>query len=219
MHYRLIALLAIPSALHAADVDVRVISTLTHAPMANAAVCLGTPANPDQFGARRTDAEGEAAFQDVPDTPLLLTVSKSQFKSERQILPANQSSRTISVGLRRGGGGPACSAQLDDSLANVGTGLRVAGFKINRGAASTANRTVTLDSAARGGPTHYRVSEHQDFRNADWRPYKPSVRYTLSPGPGDKRVYYQARRSSESSGASLQMLSNVASDSIQLTAP
>ncbi len=219
MHYRLLALFAISSAVYAADVEVRVMSTVHDTPMANAAVCLGTPAVPEQFGARRTDTEGRISFQNVPETPLLLTVSMPQHKGERRVLTATQNDRAISVALKRGGGGATCSAPLEDSLVNMGTGIRVTACSINRGVASTSSRNVTLQCAAAGTPTHYRASEHPDFRDADWRPYEPSVRFELSPGTGNKTVYYQARRSSESSGASLQMVSNTASDSIRLTAP
>ncbi len=219
MHYRLLALLAIPTAVHAAEVDVRVISTAHDTPMANASVCLGTPAVPNQFGAHRTGPEGQVAFQDVPATPLLLTVSKPQHKGERRLLSANQYDRSVSISLRRGGGGPTCSAPVSEELASMGTGLRIANCKINRGAASTSSRIVTLDCAVVGVPAQYRASEIRDFRNVDWRPYELPVRVELTPGQGKKTVYYQVRRSSEASGASLQMVSNIVSDSIHLTDP
>ena len=219
MQYRLLALLAISSTVHAADVDVRVTSPAQDAPLANAAVCLGTPGSPDQFGAHRTDTEGHTSFQVVPETPLLLTVSKPQYKSEQRVLSGSQNNRTVSIVLRRGGGGPSCTPPAGEGLADMGTGLQVVGCRINHGAPSTTSRTVTLKCTAKGSPTHYRASERRDFRNADWQPYEPSVRFKLSPRPGQKTVYYQARRSSEASGASLQMVSNVARDSIRLTAP
>ena len=219
MQYRLLLLLAISSAVQAADVDVRVTSSAHDTPMANAAVCLGTPGNPDQFGAYRTDTEGHTSFRVVPETPLLLTVSKVQYKGEQRLLSGSQNNRTVTVVLRRGGGGPSCTPPVGESLADMGTRLQVAHCKLNRGAASTASRTVTLDCPVKGAPTHYRASERRDFGNADWQPYKPTVRFKLSAGPGDKTVYYQARRSSESSGASLHMVSDVARDSIRLTGP
>ncbi len=219
MRYHLSALLAMSSAVFAADVDVRVTSTAQDTPVADAAVCLGTPAVPRQFGASRTDPEGRVSFENVPETPLLLTVSKTQHKSERRVLLASQNDRLVTVGLRRGGGGPNCSAPLEKGLAGMGTGLQVEGCRINRGAAETSSRTVTLECAAQGTPTHYRASEPRDFRNTKWQPYEALVRFKLSPGEGNKTVYFQTRRASEASGASLQMVSNTASDSIRLTSP
>ena len=219
MRYHLLALLAISSAVTAADVDVRITSTAQDTPVANAAVCLGTPAVPRQFGARRTDFQGRVSFQDIPETPLLLTVSKTQHKSERRVLLASQNDRIVTVGLRRGGGGPSCSAPLEEGLVGMGSGLQVEGCRINRGAAETSSRTVTLECAAQGAPTQYRASEQRDFRNTNWQPYEPLVRFRLSPGKGKKTVYFQTRRASEASGASLQMVSNTASDSIRLTSP
>ena len=102
-------------------------------------------------------------------------------------------------------------------LAAAAVGLRVDSCEINGGVNSTAGRRITLDCVVHGRATHYRASEDPAFKDADWRPYEPSPRFRLSAPPGEKTVYYQVRRYSETSGASLQMVSNVADDSIRLT--
>lgn len=219
MHYRLLALLAVPAAVQAAEVDVHVTSAVHDMPMVSASVCLGIPGVPNQFGAYRTGPEGRTAFQDVPPTRLLLTVSKPQYQGEQRVLSASHNNRTVSIGLQRGGGGPTCSVPVGDEPTGMGTGLRIANCRLNRGAARTTSRIVTLDCAVTGVPAQHRASEFQDFRNVHWQPYQRTVRVELSPGHGKKTVYYQVRRTSEASGASLQMVSNIFSDSIDLTGP
>lgn len=66
-------------------------------------------------------------------------------------------------------------------------------FSINRGAATTASRTVTLDNTATGGPADYQASESRDFTGAAWLPYATAPAFTLSPGDGPKTVYFKVR--------------------------
>jgi len=55
--------------------EVRVVDRQSGAPVGQAAVCLGTAARPDQFGARRATADGTVRFADLPVNRMLLTAS------------------------------------------------------------------------------------------------------------------------------------------------
>jgi uncharacterized delta-60 repeat protein len=71
----------------------------------------------------------------------------------------------------------------------------VTSFKINAGAASTANSLVTLNNVATNSPTHYMVSENSGFSGTSWLPYSTAPKFTLSPGAGPKTVYFKVRNS------------------------
>ena len=77
-----ILMAGISSAVFSSDLRVRVFERGGNAPMAGVAVCLGTPARLNQFGAMLTDPGGYAVFSDVPQTALLVTASRAGFKAE-----------------------------------------------------------------------------------------------------------------------------------------
>jgi hypothetical protein len=199
---------------NAAEVGVHVLDERDRQPLEDAAVCLGTEANPQQFGAQRTDASGMVRFADVPDAPLLLTVSKPQYRGFQAKHAPKRSDVILGVVLHPGGLGPECTAP-PVAVASP-TGFEVTGFNINRGQRQTSDAEVTLFSQVNGEPTHYRASEHADFRDAEWQPYAPAAQFHLSGPPGEKTVYFQVRRFSGTSGASVQTESEPVSASILL---
>jgi len=78
----------------------------------------------------------------------------------------------------------------------------VTSFKINAGAANTANGKVTLNNVATNGPTYYMVSEKSDFAGASWQTYSAAPSFNLSTGSGTKWVYFKVKNSfAESSPA------------------
>ncbi len=212
-------LLAFPFlAANAADLQVLVYEKGGDAlPVRDAAVCLGPSAKPDQLGSGLTDNNGKVTFTDVPAAPLVLTVSKSGYKSDRRVLSSSHGERIIMVSLPTGGGGPACEAGIAGEGGISGQGLALQGFRLDNGNQSTRNRTVTLSHSVQGStPTHYRASETPGFDDVVWKAYVPAPRFQLSDGPGNKTVYFQIRRHSQVSGARLQSLSSVREDSIVL---
>lgn len=209
----LAATLSGPAAL-AANLTVQVLERGSGTPIAGAAVCLGTGADPSQFGAYRSDGEGKVSFQDVVDAPLVLTISKSGFRGEQRNLLGTRSDRVLSVLLPRGGLGPQCDAPAASSDE---TGLSVLDFQLDGGDVRTRNRTVRLNFRALGGATHYRASESQDFAHAQWQPLRATPTFELSPGAGIKRVYLQLRKLRQSEGLSLETRSDVVSDTIELS--
>ena len=98
------------------------------------------------------------------------------------------------------------------STANASITLVVApaasSFTINNGASVTGSRTVTLNSACTGSPTHYMASESSSFSGASWLTYSASASFTLSQGFGVKTVYFKVKNAA---GESLSV-----SDSIEL---
>ena len=199
----------------AADIRVQVYERGGNAPLANAAVCVGTSAKIDQFGARMTDAQGSAVFSGVPRAAILVTVSSSGYKSEQETIVNSTSNRTLVMSLSSGGGGTPCQLAEGDNRVYEG-GLLVSRFSLDGGKATTTNATVTLNNSVKGTVTQYRASERADFSGADWQDYSTAPSFTLSAGLGKKRVYFQVRRHANVNGAVIETLSAVAQDSITL---
>jgi hypothetical protein len=201
--------------LYAADLRIRVFERGGNEPLAGVAVCLGTSARLDQFGATRTDSDGYAVFDSVPGARLLVTASMAGYMTEQETLVTSNTNRMLVLSLSSGGGGASCLPG-DEQTGRVAPGLAIRRFVINRGAAVTAGRGVTLDGTISGVPTQYRASERSDFSDAEWQDFKASPGFLLSPGAGKKTVYFQVRRHSTMNGAVLETLAPVASDSILL---
>jgi hypothetical protein len=72
---------------------------------------------------------------------------------------------------------------------------RITSFAINNGAATTQNRTVTLNNTATENPTAYMASESSSFSGAVWKTYSTAPTFTLSPGNGTKTVYFKVKNS------------------------
>jgi len=199
----------------AAEIRVRVFERGDQVPLANAAVCLGTSARLDQFGARMTDAEGYVSFTNVPRAALLITVSRDGYKAEQETLVTSTANRMLMMSLSTGGGGTPCP--LSDAVAKVyDGGLNVSGFVLNRGKTETADRTVTLSHRVNDQPTQYRASERADFQAADWQEYASTPAFQLSTGPGKKVVYFQVRRHATVGDAVIETISPVVRDLITL---
>jgi len=65
---------------HAAKIGVRVLDANSGLPVPNASVCLGTANNPTIYGTGVTSFAGLALYDNVPEKPILITVSKSNFR-------------------------------------------------------------------------------------------------------------------------------------------
>ena len=207
--------LLLPLAASAADIRVRVFDRGDQTPLVNAAVCLGTSARIDQFGARMTDNEGYVSYTDVPRAPLLITVSRTGYRAAQEALVTSTTNRMLVMSLSTGGGGTPCP--LDNSVSRVYSGgLSVSRFLLDNGKAVTANPTVTLNNQASSQATQYRASERADFSGASWQEYATAPAFQLSPGPGKKVVYFQVRRHATAGDANIETLSPAARDSITL---
>jgi len=207
---------AISRAAFSSGLSVRVFERGGNAPLAGVAVCLGTPARLDQFGSMLTDPGGYAVFTDIPQGPLLITASKAGFKAEQENMVTSNMDRLLVLSLSAGGGGSQCLMDSSGAGQQV-SGLDVSRFTINNGAAKTGQRTVTLDNRVAGNPTQYRAGERADMRDAEWQAYTGKASFELSPGAGNKVVYFQVRRYATINGADLEVLSPVVRDSISLS--
>jgi hypothetical protein len=197
------------------DLRVRVFERGGNAPLAGVAVCVGTPARLNQFGAMLTDAGGYAVFSDVPQTSLLVTASREGFKAEQENVVTSNMERLLVISLSAGGGGSQC--RLDSGAGSQqASGLGISRFTINSGASSTGQRRVTLDNRVTGEPTQFRASERADLLDAQWQDYSEKAPFELSAGAGNKVVYFQVRRHATINGANLEVLSPVVRDSIRL---
>lgn len=207
--------LLLPLAASAADIRVRVFERGDQTPLVNAAVCLGTSARIDQFGAHMTDNEGYVSFTDVPRAPLLITVSRTGYRAAQEALVTSTSNRMLVMSLSTGGGGTPCP--LGNSVSRVYSGgLSVSRFLLDNGKAVTADPTVTLNNQVNSQATQYRASERADFSGASWQEYSVAPAFQLSPGPGKKVVYFQVRRHATAGDANIETLSPTARDSITL---
>ena len=208
---------AIPILAPASELRVRVFERGGRQPLAGVSVCLGTSANPMQFGSDQTDREGYAVFTDVPRASLLITASKSGYKGEQQSLITSTIPRLLVMSLPTGGGGGVCTPVGDRAAASTG-GLQINDFSINKGATASPDREVHLDYRVSGHPSEYRASEGRDISTAPWQRYNTHPVFVLSPGNGKKTVYFQVRRYSKINGADIQTLSPIVHDTIILRA-
>jgi len=188
--------LAVPA--HAAKFGVHVVDD-NGVPVAGASVCIGLQGNYKQFGATFTDAQGHVMV-DVPNVPLLLTVSKDRFSGVRSIEPARSFNLVKQVKLRNGVPGPRCRAGsvLAESKPSVPS-IVVSSIDVQ---GNTLSPTVT------GDPSHYRVSANQDFTGAQW--FRFSNQIALRGALSDaEKVYLQMRKRSGTSNAHVESLSDV----------
>jgi hypothetical protein len=194
-------------------------------PLKEAAVCLGTPANPAQFGAQLADDKGVVQFDKVhARAELVLTVSKSGYKGRQVALGTAQHNRGVLLTLAAGGGGPECAKAValvqpapvaEPRSPRFSPGIK--DFRINGGEAATQSPKVTLTYTLTGEASHYRASERSDFAAVEWQPIKPEVRYDLASGSGSRTVYFQVGKLVTAEGAEIEILSDVAVDTIVLT--
>jgi hypothetical protein len=213
--YQLIAVLFIlvSTSASAAELTVRIFERGGKEPLQGVAVCLGTSARLNQFGARFTDAEGYVVFPGVPRAPLVVTASRSGYMSGQEQMKGSAENRMLVLSLPTGGGGVECSPGQSEAVPTA-TGLEIESFLLNKGASVTRDASVTLDNKSSGHATEYRASERPDFQGAKWLAYDKMPRFQLSAGRGNKTVYFQVRRYARANGADIETLSSVKHDSI-----
>lgn len=168
-------------------------------PVSGASVCVGLPGNFKQFGAIFTDADGMAQV-DVPNVPLVVTISKTRFSGLRMSEPARGFNLVKQVTLNDGTPGPRCRA--GSTIAGDGD-IAVDNVDI----IEVADKT-TLNFRVSGKPSHYRVATSAAFDGAQWQEYQPSVSLPLSLA-SQGQVFLQLRRYEEVSKAWLEARSEV----------
>lgn len=177
-------------------------------PLANAAVCVGTRARLDQFGAGRTDRRGVVRFEDIRPSTLVVTTSDRGYQGRQQVLEPLYQSHVLVVKLTTGGGGPVCDAPRAVSAGSAAS-LTVDAVRVRADINAPAPTGVLVSARVSGPANQIRISEQADFEGAGWQPYKPSVAFVLSAGRGGKQLYVQVRRVSQAQGASIEVVSPV----------
>ena len=189
--------------------EVRVFNKQSDRAVSGAAVCLGTTARPDQFGAARSNEDGVVRFENLGQKPmpLLATVSRQGFQGRKQLLEPLNQSRVLVMKIASGGGGPECNAAAEPLDNTTSSGLTVDRIDISADSATGESGNVLISVAASGPVNQIRISEQADFAGASWQAYQPAVAHTLSQGKGLKQVHVQVRRFSEVDGASIEVVS------------
>ncbi|MFK8068772.1 MAG: hypothetical protein AB8D52_11045 [Gammaproteobacteria bacterium] len=208
---------------HATSLKVHVQDADKLNPLDNIAVCVGTTADASQFGAYRTDSNGNVTFPHLPKASVLVTVSGSQRKGIQKVVRLHNIDIALVriVKSNRGGLGPVCNAPSSEiyyatDKHTTNYNLKITRLFLDRGHNNTNSRTVVLNPKIQGQPTHYRISEDPEFKGSEWQDYQKTPLFTLSSGEGQKQVFYQVRKNSEIEGGYVQTYSNVVSDWISL---
>ncbi|MCA9737243.1 MAG: hypothetical protein KC645_06440 [Gemmatimonadetes bacterium] len=98
---------------------------------------------------------------------------------------------------------------------------RIVDFRLNGGGYITSLRTVRLEHQVLGNPVYYRAGEQPQLAGAEWRLYRESPTYELSPSNGPKVVYFQVRTEAAASEivAAQIALSNPLVTSLRVMSP
>lgn len=76
----------------------------------------------------------------------------------------------------------------------------ISNMKINNGNTATQSRSVTINYNSTGSPTHYMISESQNFAGAEWESIVSQIPFVLSQTSGSKTVYLKVKNSFGESG-------------------
>ncbi|GMQ88838.1 MAG: hypothetical protein BMS9Abin09_0276 [Gammaproteobacteria bacterium] len=190
-------------------IEVHVLDKQTGNAVNEAAVCLGTTARPDQFGAMRSDKDGVVRFESLSQLPvaMLATVSKSGYQGRQQLLEPQPQNRILVLKVVSGGGGPQCDAPLARAEGDVASGLTIERITIKPDAAADNSGQVQVSVQVSGEANQIRISEQADFSGAPWQALVPAVAYSTSKGKGVKQIYVQVRRQAKAKGASIEVMS------------
>ena len=175
-------------------------------PVSGASVCIGLAGNYSQFGAEFTGADGVVQI-DVPNVPLVVTVSKTRFAGMRIEEPARGFNLVKQVTLVDGRPGPRCRAGSTFAERPGIPSIIIEDIDINKGSSLVLRPTVT------GRPSEYRIDSEDSFANATWKPFTESIRVAGSLA-NENALVLQMRHYSGSSKGWLEARSEVVSISI-----
>ncbi|HED18142.1 MAG TPA: hypothetical protein ENI74_01395 [Gammaproteobacteria bacterium] len=190
-------------------IEVHVLDKQTGNAVNGAAVCLGTTARPDQFGAMRSDKGGVVRFENLSQLPvaMLATVSKSGYQGRQQLLEPQYQNRILVLKIVSGGGGPQCDAPLARVENAAASGLIIRRITIQPDATAESPDQVRVTVQVSAEANQIRISEQADFSGAPWQALAPAVAYSTSKGKGIKQIYVQVRRQAKTRGASIEVMS------------
>lgn len=194
-------LVSLVSTAHAAKFGVKVVSEAGE-PVPGVAVCIGTHGDYKQFGALFTSRSGDVTL-DVPNVPLVVTISKNRFTGVRLAEPARRFNLVKEVKLIEGIPGPRCRAGSSLVDNSPGHELTIQDVLVENGVYN-----VSLFPEVSGEPSHYRISADQSFANAKWKEYSSSIRLDQGLSQGGS-VFLQMRKYTVVKNAWLEARSQV----------
>lgn len=213
-------LLAVGTA-NAAKFGVRVVSE-SGEPIAGAAVCIGTHGNYRQFAAQFTSITGNVTVE-VPNVPLVVTVSRNRFSGIRMAEPARSFNLVKEVRLLDDVPGPRCRAgsTLVNNGSNGGDDSYLLGVDDifvqtessgigGTDSAMTEVAKMSLIPSVTGYPSHYRLSASTSFDESQWLEFSPAI--ALPARLHDKKsIYMQLRRRLDKNNGWIEARSDIVS--------
>lgn len=194
--------------------SIQVLDEQTGVALEGVGVCLGTAAEPDQLGALRTDASGRVVFRSVPPSSLQLVLSGVGYVGKKRVIEPMYGSGTLVLKLAPGWQeSPHCSVP-DSAGSGTASGLRITDLEVTP--LSTPPRTVRLGLRTQGNADQLRISEREDFRDAQWQPYRQELNFAFGAGGQSRHLFVQVRRTAGRDSASIEVLSPVKSVSVTL---
>lgn len=184
----------------AATFGVRVVDPQGN-PVSGASVCIGLAGNYKQFGAEFTGSDGVVSV-DVPNVPLVVTVSKTRFAGLRVEEPARGFNLVKQVTLVDGVPGPRCKAGSTVASAPNAPAIDIENVGISK------NAGLVLTPTVKGEPSHYRISTDRNFESANWVRFSDSIRVTGALA-NEQSLFLQMRQYAGSSKGWLETRSNV----------
>jgi len=184
----------------AATFGVRVVDPQGN-PVSGASVCVGLVGNYKQFGAEFTGSDGVVSV-DVPNIPIVVTVSKTRFSGLRVEEPARGFNLVKQVTLVDGVPGPRCKAGSSFASSPNAPTIDIEKVDISQ------NAGLVLTPEVSGEPSHYRISTDSNFESADWVPYSDSIRVTGALAD-ERSLFLQMRQYTGSSNGWLEARSPV----------
>lgn len=209
---------------NAAKIGVRVLDANSGLPVPHASVCLGTASNPSLYGTGVTSFSGVALYDNVPEKPVLITVSKSNFRGiALQTFPRKDNVVT-DVLVTEGLSSKRCRA------------LKMVELKpgITKGDDTEATWPMEISALSyfpsgddgfsflayvKGKPTHYRVSTDPEFNGAEWKTYSDVFHFSpLGSDRGKGQIYFQLRKLIDVDGGNIEAVSEVLAQPIYIGA-
>lgn len=190
-------------------------------PVANASVCIGTGTEPTKYGTAVTSYDGMALYDNVPEKPVLITVSKRNFRGIALQAPINGNNVIKDVLVTEGLSSKKCRAMKLVSLKpGISRGETTDEWPLEITALSyfpSGDDGLSFLSYAKGKPTHYRVSTNSDFSGAEWKIYSDVLHYApRGRDRGKPMLYFQLKKSVRIDGGSIDAVSEVLSQPVHI---
>ncbi len=193
----------------AADLQVKVLDRITGLPVADAAVCLGTAANPSQFAGVRTDQDGVAAMR-APVWAHRLTVSGSGYDNINIEQPGRQYALVLELKAQPGRAAPDC--RVKKTAVERGAGIAITSVDVIQSDLESGKVVLRTETAGHK-PTHIRVAGRSDFAGSSWQALQNgrSVHYVRNMADG---LFVQVRRRLGNDVNHIEAISDVVTEAL-----